>query len=157
MDLTLKTGNGLFNHRVAGVIVKNNKLLAQVNTDTNEYYLVGGRVQFGESSEEALVREIKEELGINITNYKPIWVNECFFNIQDIRFHEIGIYYLVNIDNTGFCHYDSKFATNEFGKTNYYEWLDINNLNNIVLYPQFIKNEIKEETKNLKLIITREA
>lgn len=57
MDLTLKTDRGLFNHRVAAVIVKDNKLLAQKNTETNEYYLVGGRIEFKESSEEALIEK----------------------------------------------------------------------------------------------------
>lgn len=79
MDLTLKTGEGLFNHRVAAVIVWDNKILAQKNTDTNEYYLPGGRVSFGESSADAVIREIREELKITVKDYKPLWINECFF------------------------------------------------------------------------------
>ncbi len=78
MDLTLKTREGYFNYRVAAVIIKDDKILAQRNTKTNEYYLPGGRVTFGETSEEALLREIKEELKIDITDYKPLWLNECF-------------------------------------------------------------------------------
>lgn len=54
MDLTLRTEIGLFNHRVAAVIVHNNKLLAQKNVKTNEYYLPGGRINYGESSERLL-------------------------------------------------------------------------------------------------------
>lgn len=38
-DLTLKTENGYFNHRVAAVIVNDNKLLAQKNIKDNLYYL----------------------------------------------------------------------------------------------------------------------
>lgn len=38
MDLTLKTREGYFNYRVAGVIIKDDKILAQRNTKTNEYY-----------------------------------------------------------------------------------------------------------------------
>ena len=68
MDLTLKTREGYFNYRVAAVIVNDGKILAQRNTKTNEYYLPGGRVVFGETSEEALLREI-EELKIDITDY----------------------------------------------------------------------------------------
>ncbi len=157
IDLTLKTDLGLFNHRVAAVIVHNNKLLAQKNTATNEYYLVGGRVSFGESSEEALVREIKEELDITVTDYKPIWINECFFMDSGKKFHEIGMYYLVNINSTDFSHYESVFETKELTKTNIYEWLDIDNLNGISLYPLFIKDEIIAFDGNLKLIITKEA
>ena len=41
IDLTLLTKHGYFNHRVAAVIVNDNKLLAQKNTKDNSYYLVG--------------------------------------------------------------------------------------------------------------------
>ena len=78
MDLTLKTEEGYFNYRVAAVIVNDGKILAQRNIKPNEYYLPGGRVTFGETSEEALLREIKEELKIDITDYSPLWLNECF-------------------------------------------------------------------------------
>lgn len=78
MDLTLKTREGYFNYRVAGVIIKDDKILAQRNTKTNEYYLPGGRVVFGETSEEALLREIEEELKIDITDYKPL----CLMNVS---------------------------------------------------------------------------
>lgn len=154
--MTLNTGKGLFNHRVAAVIVQNNKLLAQKNTKTNEYYLVGGRVRFGESTEEALVREIKEELNITVTDYKPLWINECFFVHDGMKFHEICMYYLVEISNTGFNNYETVFETKEGNRINTYEWLDIDKLNDFVLYPQFIKDEISNPDKSLKLIITNE-
>lgn len=156
MDLTLKTEKGLFNHRVAAVIINDNKILAQRNPKDNTYYLVGGRVSFGESTEEALVREVKEELNIDIKTYRPLWVNECFFIDQGTRFHEIGMYYLVSLDNTNFNHYEANFTTKENTKINYYEWLDINDIENIPLYPEFIKTKIKNTDKNLSLIITRE-
>lgn len=157
MDLTLKTDEGLFNHRVAAVIIHDNKLLAQKNIQTNEYYLVGGRITFGESSEEALVREVKEELKIEITNYKPIWINECFFEDSGKNFHEVGMYYLADITNTDFDNFTLSFETEEAGRKNYYEWLDIDKFEKILLYPLFIKDEIKKLDDGLKLIITREA
>lgn len=79
MDLTLKTEEGLFNHRVAAVIVHNNMLLAQKAVHSNEYYLPGGRITYGESSESAIIREMKEELGVTVTDYRSLWINECFF------------------------------------------------------------------------------
>lgn len=156
VDLTLNTPKGIFNHRVAAVIIRNNKILAQKNTKTNEYYLVGGRVKYGESTEDSLVREIEEELKITVSDFKPLWVNECFFIDGGKRFHEIGVYYLVNTDNTNFNHFESEFETREANRSNTYEWLDIDNLDNVSLYPSFIKDEIKNADKSLKLIITKE-
>lgn len=156
-DLTIKTNEGLFNHRVASVIVNNGKLLAQRNNKDNSYYLVGGRVAFGESTEDALIREVNEELNISITSYKPLWVNECFFIDDGKKFHEIGVYYLVDIGNTGFNHFEKVFETKEAHRTNTYEWLDIDRLDEAALYPQFIKEEIKNLDLGLKLIITKET
>lgn len=156
VDLTLDTEQGIFNHRAAAVIIHNNKLLAQKNTSSGEYYLVGGRVRFGETSTEAAFREIYEELGVVIENLKPLWINECFFNHGGRRFHEIGVYYLANIENTGFDNYETVFETREPGRTNTFEWLDIDGLDSVLIYPEFIKREIKNPDKSLKLIITRE-
>lgn len=156
MDLTLRTELGLFNHRVAAVIVHNNKLLAQKNVKTNEYYLPGGRINYGESSEEAIVREMQEELGVDITDYRTLWINECFFVDSGTRFHEVGIYYLVNLENSVFNHYEPIFELIEESRVNTYEWLDIDSLESIALYPLFVKTEIKNPDKTLKHIITNE-
>lgn len=156
MDLTLRTEMGLFNHRVAAVIVHNNKLLAQKNVKTNEYYLPGGRINYGESSEEAIIREIREELGVTVIDYRSLWINECFFVDSGTRFHEVGIYYLVNLENTEFDHYESVFELTEGSRVNTYEWLDIDSLESIALYPLFVKTEIKNSDKSLKHIITNE-
>lgn len=156
IDITLKTPLGYFNHRVAAVIINDNKILAQKNPIDNTYYLVGGRVSFGESTAEALVREIKEELNIDIENYRPLWVNECYFKDNGIDFHEIGMYYLVDVSDTDFSLYEQKFETKEQNRTNFYEWLDISNIDDKILYPKFIKDEINNIDNGLKLIITRE-
>lgn len=155
VDLTLKIDLGYFNHRVAAVIIKDNRLLAQKNIADNSYYLVGGRVSFGESTEEALVREIKEELKIDISSYKPLWINECFFTESGKQYHEIGMYYIVDIENMEFNCFENDFEINESNRINHFSWLNIDDLDKVVLYPEFIKNEIQNTNGELKLIITR--
>ena len=156
MDMTLKIKEGYFNYRVAAVIVNDNKILAQKDTKKNKYYLPGGRVAFGETSEDAILREIKEELKIDITTYRPLWLNECFFDECGKNFHEIGMYYYVDISNTSFNHFESEFELAEGKRINTYAWLDINNLNNVCLYPLFIKDEINNMNDTFKLIISKE-
>lgn len=116
----------------------------------------GGRVVFGETSEEALLREIKEELKIDITDYKPLWLNECFFVHCKSTFHEIGMYYLVDISKTDFNHFEPEFELQEESRINTYCWLYIDKLDNYLLYPKFIKDEINNINDGFKLIITRE-
>lgn len=52
----------------AGCIISNNKnrLLLQKRTDCGEWGFLGGMVEYGESVEEAAVREIKEESGLDV-------------------------------------------------------------------------------------------
>lgn len=62
-------------HRVVGIIIKdNNVLLMRRVKNGQEYYVFpGGGVERNESFEEALKREMKEELSINIENPKLLF------------------------------------------------------------------------------------
>lgn len=64
MDITFKTPEGIFNYRVCGIILHEGKLLAMRNPKTPYYYLPGGRVRFHEAAEDALNRELREELEV---------------------------------------------------------------------------------------------
>ena len=61
-DLTIDTSTGKLNVRVAAWIEQNNEILISSFPDGN-ISLPGGRVKFGETSLEAITREIMEETG----------------------------------------------------------------------------------------------
>ena len=51
--MTVSCDNGLINIRVGAIIMKDGKIL-MVDSERNDYlYSVGGRVKFGETTEEA--------------------------------------------------------------------------------------------------------
>ena len=71
MDCTFKTDEGKFNYRVGALIRDDSigghgRILMARNSAEREgvYYSVGGRVQYGESLEEAVLPELREETGI---------------------------------------------------------------------------------------------
>lgn len=49
----------------------------------------GGKVEFGEYSEQAAVREIREELGAEITNITGLGMLENIFELEGVQGHEI--------------------------------------------------------------------
>ncbi|MFD1771053.1 NUDIX hydrolase [Sphingobacterium suaedae] len=48
------------------LVIKENKILLAFSKNKQAWYLPGGKLNEGETSEEALIREIKEELGVTL-------------------------------------------------------------------------------------------
>lgn len=55
-----------------GVIIEDDKILLQKRTDDGTWALNGGCLEFGETFDDALKREMKEELGIDVIDYELI-------------------------------------------------------------------------------------
>lgn len=63
-DLCVKMDDGILNIRVGAIIMKNDRFLMVENDRFDHMYSVGGRIKFGETAEEAVVREVFEETGM---------------------------------------------------------------------------------------------
>jgi len=81
---------------VDGVILKNDKILLvkrAIYPFIGFYELPGGHVEYGETVENAIKREMKEELGISVKIKKLIGVYSD--PKRDPRYHTIAIVYLL--------------------------------------------------------------
>ena len=78
-DILFKTDEYIFSYRVGGVLIHNGKVLMQNAEGDDGYAFIGGHVAFGETTDETLAREFKEELGADIKIERLIMVNEIFF------------------------------------------------------------------------------
>ena len=143
-DISFKIDNNKFNYRVCAIIINDNKILALKDEVSPYYYLPGGRVQIGETAEDALLREIKEELEIDASIIRPLWLNQAFFSedVTKIDFHEICIYFLVDIAKTKLLEFGDKFVLRENEHTHEFEWLNFSRLKDEYFYPLFLKEEI---------------
>nr|WP_260986873.1 NUDIX domain-containing protein [Paenibacillus terrae] len=88
--ITFTEGQNKFNFRVAGIAVHRDRILLHTTLQDDFWNLPGGRVEFQESTDQALIREIREELGIDIQIDKLLYVNEDFFEYDRMKYHEIG-------------------------------------------------------------------
>ena len=57
---------------VKALIVRKDKFLAVQDAHDGYWELPGGKIQYGETPQQALVREVKEELGVIVEVGKPV-------------------------------------------------------------------------------------
>lgn len=140
MDISFKTKHGRFNYRVSAVIIRNDCLLTMQDNAYSYSYLPGGRVKMGETSEQAMRREMQEELHADLSLLRPMWFCQDFFTEEDTgeRFHEICIYYLVDGNSLP----EVPFSYAEGERINRFSWTPLGDLRSMHLYPEFIKEKI---------------
>ena len=144
MDISYKTESGKFNYRVCAMIISDGKILAMHDERSPYFYLPGGRVKMGETAEDAVIREVREELGIIAKIARPLWLNQAFFteDVDHLRYHELCIYFLMDISETDLLERGNEFTVNEGKRTHIFEWLDFDQLKEEYFYPLFLKKEI---------------
>lgn len=155
MDISFKTEEGRFNYRVCAVIINEDRLLVMHDERSPYYYLPGGRVKLYETAEGAVLREIREELEVDATIIRPLWLNQAYFT-QDVngeRYHELCIYFLIDVSKTSILDKGNKFSMHENNHTYDYEWLEFNRLEEEYIYPEFIKKQIFNLPDSLTLQI----
>ena len=132
---------------VRAIVVKGDTLLVMHrNKFGHEYYaLVGGGIDFGETAEQSLIREITEETELSVKNRRLVFIEEAG--------HVFGIQYIY------LCEYvsgepklqpDSIEAKIEADGKNLYTpmWLPIKDLQTVPLLPEILKRSLLDGLKN---------
>lgn len=167
--ISYEKDNYVFSYRVAGVAVHDNKVLIHRSIIDDFWSLPGGRCEFLEVSKDALIREMKEELGVEIKIIRPLYFVENFFNYEGKDFHEISIFYLIELP------LDSKLLSKDdifYGKESelgfendklygkelelIFKWVNINDVETLRLYPLFLRRSLKNISQYPEHIINRD-
>lgn len=158
MDLTFRTDLGRFNIRVCAVMIHQEALLIMRDEAMPYAYLPGGRIQFQETAEAALKRELKEELKIEAEILRPLWLCQSFFleSASQEKFHELCLYFLVNPNNSERLIQDQTFSVEEGKRTHTFEWIPFSQIQEINLFPRFIQKALPDLPSQLTLITENE-
>lgn len=124
---------------VLGIAKKDNKILVSEGYDETKnetfYRSIGGGIEFLENSKEALKREFKEELDIDINVGEFLGISENIFTYNGKNAHELILFYNVDINN---ANYKEKYhIIDEVCETDAI-WIDIDKFVNgeLKIYPK---------------------
>ena len=147
--INFKSENGIFNFRVAGILFNNDKVLVHRGIKDDVYAFPGGRLEMFETTENTIVREMKEELGIDVNVNRLLWICESFFNINNKKYHEVCYYYLIECKDEEFLKKGDIFYINENGNELEFKWVTIEEAKNEVIYPIVIKDRLHNLPKDI--------
>lgn len=148
MDFRTKVARNSFGVRVSALMVKDHKIYL-AKTPKEAYYLLGGAILVNEMTEEAIKREVHEELGIDVVVGQLAFVVENQFALEGIDYHQIEFHYFV----TPLTEPNSEIE--EGDQIRQCEWISLDSLDSVNLNPAFLKTELKNWNGQVKHIVNR--
>lgn len=121
------------------IIVHDEKILLCKAKAKDNWFFPGGHVESGETVQEALGRELKEEIGVEMTSAGLIGLNENSFIFEDQKHQEVNIIFEVEIDS-----YDVASREDHLE----FHWFDLDDLEEIIVLPEGMKKAVLKWIKN---------
>lgn len=156
-DMCVPCDGGIINLRVGAIIAREGKLLMVGNEGTDYLYSVGGRIKFGETAEEAVVREVEEETGTRLEIDRLGFVHENYF-VGDSPYnrgkliYEIALYFYMKVPKD-FSPNEKNDSVTEGGSPEFLRWVDPLTCPSR-FYPDFFKTDIFSPGDGVKWIKT---
>lgn len=158
MDLKIKTEKEEFHGRTCGIIKQEDKFLIMRVDKTSYYHIPGGHIEIGEDSEQAVIREIKEEIGCDVQEASLFSIQENFWMRNAKKCHGIEFYYIIK-PKQQLQMQDYERIENDKGEEKLLEfkWVTAEELKNTDLRPINIRDMLinEEYLKGLSHIVKR--
>ncbi len=137
------TASTHLNYRVAGVCIQDGHVLLHRDDKDDFWVMPGGRPRLFESSLDALVREMKEEITTHVEVLRLLWVVENFFEYVGERMHEISFYYQMSLpEESPYRDVGMDFTGQEGDVTLLFRWFRIDEIERVRLLPTFLRTAL---------------
>jgi ADP-ribose pyrophosphatase YjhB (NUDIX family) len=159
-DILFKTDEYVFSYRVAGILLHNGSVLLQKPTNDTGYAFPGGHVEFGETNEQTLTREFREEIGADVTVQALKGVGEIFFLWGNKPCHQICLFYKVELADDTQIPLQGLFLAKESPEKPSFDmefrWIPLSEISNYEVYPENAKNLLKNCGVGVQHFVFRE-
>ncbi len=116
-----------------GLIVRNDKILLCKSVEHDYYFLPGGHIEFGESTETALIREMQEETGTGISSLKFVGIFQNMFTQDGELHHEVNMLYSAKINTEHIVSQENHID---------FTWANVNTLSSMKFIPKEFAEKI---------------
>lgn len=156
--ITFEQGTTRFHCRVAGVAIANGKvLLCRSSGGQRPWFLPGGRAELLESSDESLRRELREELDVEATVDRLLWIVENFFDLDGRRVHELCMIYLVDLPaDAPVMDQERVFHFHDGGTDTICQWHDIAGLSDMMVFPVLLRHSLLNLPESPRRVVVRD-
>lgn len=137
--------------RATAVILKDKKLLLirRIKPDADYYIFPGGGIEDHETIEQALIREVKEELSLNIKSYKLLFLLENISLPETVTIHKDDqTWYIFQItEYSGIPEIGGPEKERETTQNQYHiEWVELSKLQSMKhVYPEVLTKRLLED------------
>ena len=155
--LSFNTQGVVFQVRAAAVIVHESHLLLHHAEGEELWVLPGGRVEPGESSQDAVCRELLEEVGVQAECQGLAFVVENFFVYNGAPNHELGLYHYAALPMDAPLLDKSRTHVGvERHIALVYRWFPLKELSTLELHPAFLRSARLEPTLSPAHVVQNE-
>jgi 8-oxo-dGTP pyrophosphatase MutT (NUDIX family) len=160
-DIVFDRDNLRFNYRVVGIGLDRGRVLLQQVAGTDWWCMPGGRGTLGEPAGDTLKREMLEELGTDVEIGRLVWVVENFFDMDSRYYHELSLFFLVNFPEDspviGLTELQGEDHAIDGGMVSViYRWHRIEDLEDVPLYPSFLRAGLRKIPDTTEHIVHRD-
>ena len=112
----------------------------------------------GETAESTIRREFREELSAEVNVRRPLWLVENFFDYDGLRYHELGLYFLIHLPPDSRLLDARVFESTDGNKTLRFRWfpLDEEALATLPVRPSFLVTGLSRLPASVTHIVHRD-